>query len=62
MIFKKCTSVIYLDINECDVNKGGCKQICINKQGSHECKCEDGYELGSDSQTCAGSVTQFLDF
>ena len=31
--------LLYLDINECDENNGGCGDICINNEGSYECLC-----------------------
>ncbi|OTF82573.1 hypothetical protein BLA29_013594, partial [Euroglyphus maynei] len=31
------------DFDECLVNNGGCSQRCINKFGSYECHCNDGY-------------------
>ena len=50
-----------LDIDECVVDNGGCNQICINTPGSSECVCKDGYALGSDGKTCAGTIHFSLD-
>ncbi|XP_071491254.1 uncharacterized protein [Diadema antillarum] len=36
-----------LDINECDINNGGCQQVCVNLPGSHECRCRSGFQ-GTD--------------
>ena len=44
----------FADIDECAVGNGGCDHICVNKPGSFECQCKDGYELGSDGKTCEG--------
>ena len=52
---------LYLDINECDVNNGRCNQICINKPGSRECKCNNGYKLVSDKETCSGNILRRSD-
>ena len=52
---------LYLDINECDVDKGGCNQICVNKAGSYECNCHSGYIMGSDRKTCSGIMSPFSD-
>uniref|UniRef100_A0A0N4ZHL5 Fibropellin-1 n=1 Tax=Parastrongyloides trichosuri TaxID=131310 RepID=A0A0N4ZHL5_PARTI len=40
-----CDKTFCQDINECLVNNGHCDHICINTQGSHECKCREGYDL-----------------
>ena len=29
-------------------------QKCINTDGSHECACDDGYEMISGENTCVG--------
>ena len=43
-----------LDIDECATGNGGCSQICVNKPGSFECKCNAGYVLADDKKTCKG--------
>ena len=52
---------LHPDINECGANKGGCSQICINKKGSHECKCHKGYKLEADEKACSGNVLYSID-
>ena len=42
------------DINECDMNNGDCEHLCVNKEGSFECKCNVGYRLQPDKKTCKG--------
>ena len=43
------------DIDECQVNKGGCSQECVNTMGAHYCQCRLGYSLYPDNVTCGGS-------
>ena len=50
---------IYIDVDECATDNGGCMQICINTVGSYECSCEAGYSMKSDGHTCAGNVNLF---
>ena len=45
-----------LDVNECLIKKGGCDQICLNKPGSRECKCHNGYRLAPNKKTCIGNI------
>ena len=46
------------DINECAVNNGGCKDGCVNTEGSFECNCLrfPGYELDSTGRNCTGRL------
>lgn len=38
-----------IDINECEVNNGGCSDVCINTVGSFMCTCSAGFEFASGS-------------
>ena len=49
-----CFEFMYLDINECKTNNGGCPSLCINLVGSYTCSCQDGFDLASDGKTCIG--------
>ena len=40
------------DINECGLGDGGCDHKCINRAGTYQCACEEGYTLQSDKKTC----------
>ena len=44
--------LLFSDVNECFVNKGGCDHQCINTLGSYECKCNVGYSLAPDGKRC----------
>ena len=46
-----------IDIDECATDKGGCSQVCVNKPGSFECKCNDGFLLADDRKTCKGELS-----
>lgn len=40
------------DVNECDENNGNCEKTCVNKQGTHECRCPAGTRAASGGQVC----------
>ena len=44
------------DINECDVNNGGCEHSCTNVIYSFECSCYLGYNLTENGFTCDGKA------
>ena len=44
----------FVDVDECSVNNGGCSELCVNKLGSFECRCNKGYKIESDLTTCSG--------
>ena len=43
-----CTNCI--DINECEIDNGGCEQNCENTIGSFRCSCNTGYVLHNITQ------------
>ena len=45
---------LFVDIDECLSNNGGCHHNCHNSDGSYTCSCNDGYQLNSDGHTCEG--------
>ena len=45
-------SVCFIDLNECQINNGGCNQTCNNTLGSFECSCGIGYALAPDNFGC----------
>lgn len=48
--------ILFADIDECreDPQICGSHAICNNLPGTFRCECEDGYQFGSDGQTCIG--------
>ena len=49
----------FSDIDECATDNGGCSQVCVNKPGTSECKCNDGYVLADDKRTCLGNTNSY---
>ena len=45
---------MYTDIDECDIDDGGCEHVCINTDGNYYCSCHDGYQLLNDTFNCSG--------
>ena len=45
-----------IDINECNINNGGCEQTCVNDVGTYNCYCNYGYNLNFDNHTCEGKL------
>jgi hypothetical protein len=41
-----------LPINECDLENGGCEQLCTDLDDGFVCDCEDGYESATDGAAC----------
>ena len=48
------------DVNECEVNNGGCAHTCTNVEGGFICSCEEGFILASDKMSC-GELGRGLD-
>jgi hypothetical protein len=47
---------MYVDIDECEANNGGCEQRCTNGDGSFQCSCEVGYTLATNNLGCNGKT------
>ena len=33
------------DIDECELDNGGCDHLCVNEEGSYHCECFEGFQL-----------------
>ena len=43
--------------DECDDNKHGCEQQCLNFPGGYKCTCHSGYRINTkDFKRCDGNV------
>ncbi|XP_077994412.1 signal peptide, CUB and EGF-like domain-containing protein 3 [Glandiceps talaboti] len=40
------------DIDECQVNNGGCVHTCRNTDGSFQCVCKNGFQLHTNERNC----------
>ena len=52
---------MYVDINECLVDNGGCEFSCTNLEGinnttglGYQCECDNGYQLAPNNHDCEG--------
>ena len=41
-------------VNECEVDNGGCEQLCVDLPKSFFCDCRPGYTLASNGRNCSG--------
>ena len=53
-IFPGSIEIIIVDVNECNVNNGGCEHSCTNTDGSYTCSCNTGYQLSLGH--CSGNL------
>lgn len=49
------TEIFLTDIDECAVDNGGCEGQCVNRQGSYQCFCSEGFRLASNGKKCIGT-------
>ena len=47
-------TIVFADVNECDLETDGCAHYCENTDGSFNCSCREGFELEDDGKNCAG--------
>ena len=53
IIVNDCFIIMVSDVNECDVDNGGCDHTCHNYLGGHYCSCRLNYNLKEDNKSCA---------
>ncbi|XP_067646329.1 fibrillin-3 [Eurosta solidaginis] len=46
------------DINECEINNGGCEKVCNNLPGSHQCSCEQGLQIDTLTGTTCIDINE----
>jgi uncharacterized protein with NAD-binding domain and iron-sulfur cluster len=52
--------LVPLDDLECDIDNGGCDQICINTIGNFHCNCSEGYLINDNGFSCDGEKASFI--
>ena len=52
MVFLITLQLFYPDYDECEVNNGGCSQVCRNTIPGHQCSCNELHSLDNDNTTC----------
>ena len=54
-MFNECFGYFTVaDVNECQINNGGCHSGCTDKVGSYDCSCDSGFVLAADGHSCNG--------
>lgn len=51
---------IYIDVDECMSDSGGCDHTCQNTAGSYQCFCHRGHRLAEDKHSCIREFTSAL--
>lgn len=56
-----CLCSFPLDVDECSINRGGCRFGCINTPGSYQCTCPAGHgRLHWNGKDCTGGQCPLL--
>ncbi|XP_077863300.1 tolloid isoform X1 [Saccoglossus kowalevskii] len=40
------------DVDECEINNGGCEVACLNLIGTYACGCRGGYTIAANNRNC----------
>lgn len=52
---------MFSDVDECEIDNGGCEQLCKNMPGSFECACQPGLQIDtSNGKACVGKLWSLL--
>lgn len=43
------------NVNECDINNGGCSHFCVDTATSYYCSCKTGFKLAGN-HSCEGII------
>ena len=49
------------DVDECKLNNGDCRDICVNAVGGYYCACSDPqFSIAPDKRHCVGKLLNFV--
>ena len=54
--------MILAEVNECDINNGGCEYNCENTEGSYKCSCPTNFFLNNDGHNCTGEFNTYHNY
>ena len=46
----------FTERDECEVNNGGCQQLCEDTLGAFRCACLPGFKLSANKKDCEGQI------
>ena len=57
IVYSPINIIMFLDVNECATNNGGCEHNCMNTEGTFLCSCFNGYTLDNNAFNCSGKTS-----
>ena len=48
--------IIFVAVNECKIDNGGCAHMCYDSVFAYSCHCHEGFILDSDRHNCIGKT------
>ena len=51
---------LYSDLRECEVDNGGCEQVCIDFLGGHNCFCKSGFQPLTNNESSCEGIDDFI--